>query len=75
VFAGHPFNAIMKPLLMPSVIGCVATIGLGNILGSLRAPVKQERRDLAKRQPGWPVASRVPVCVRTRQGARSRSTA
>lgn len=41
VFAGHPFNAIMKPLLMPYVISRAPTIGLGNILGSLRAPVKQ----------------------------------
>lgn len=41
VLAGYGFNPVMKPLIVPYMIGCVATIWLGNILGSLRAPVKR----------------------------------
>lgn len=37
---GYPADAIMRPLITPYVFGCLATIWLGNILSSLRKPIK-----------------------------------
>lgn len=41
VLAGYPLNVIMKPLVPLYIIGCIATIWLGNILAMIPASVKK----------------------------------